>query len=244
MFVPPLYRLQIRSHRRAFTLVELLVVIGIIALLISILMPALSRAREHARRVSCASNLRQQGLCFHMYASENKGVYPTPLPLGHWPVGAMTFVFPQPGPPVGQALMYERKYITTEKILYCPAVIPEFGFSPDSGAWNAGQWQLTYLGYPCWCRYRSGQDFTQQLPKVVADKPQDKSVRILASDVVASAQTNGRPALWSNHLDQRGRNSGGNFLYNDGSVVWRDISDMQIRFSHTGDGSFFVDFWF
>jgi prepilin-type N-terminal cleavage/methylation domain-containing protein/prepilin-type processing-associated H-X9-DG protein len=65
-----------KETTRGFTLVELLVVIGIIALLISILLPSLSRAREQAKRVQCASNVRQFCLTMIMYADANKGWFP------------------------------------------------------------------------------------------------------------------------------------------------------------------------
>lgn len=63
--------------RTGFTLIELLVVISIIALLIAILLPTLSAARESARSITCASNMRQLGIMLHTYATENEDFFPT-----------------------------------------------------------------------------------------------------------------------------------------------------------------------
>lgn len=69
-------------RRHAFTLVELLVVIGIIAVLIALLLPTLNRAREQARAIACASNEKQLLLGFMMYVDDNKGATPIFPPRG------------------------------------------------------------------------------------------------------------------------------------------------------------------
>lgn len=64
------------SRKKIFTLIELLVVVAIIAILLALLLPALSRARHSVMKAHCASNMRQFGMAFHLYAQDNSDYYP------------------------------------------------------------------------------------------------------------------------------------------------------------------------
>jgi len=90
---------------RAFTLIELLVVIAIIALLISILLPSLSRARELSKRTVCSANLRGIGQAYYLYAQDDPGVFPA---LGGIPG------FPPNTASEGQVQLFDSKDRTTE----------------------------------------------------------------------------------------------------------------------------------
>jgi prepilin-type N-terminal cleavage/methylation domain-containing protein/prepilin-type processing-associated H-X9-DG protein len=185
-------RRHARPTRRAFTLVELLVVIGIIAVLMGLLLPSLSRARESAKRLKCLSNLRSLAQATIMYADSSKGWLPNMNPTNTVNDDAATKEV---------LVALNREFIKAPAVFHCPSDEDPEPLAIDTADYNGPtSARVSYDFYSVWWEPENG-------PKLV---------RVKDAPLVWDLD-GGRPLIrYQNH----GR-KGGNVAYSDGHADWQ-----------------------
>jgi prepilin-type N-terminal cleavage/methylation domain-containing protein/prepilin-type processing-associated H-X9-DG protein len=241
-------RLKVALHV-GFTLIELLVVVAIIALLIAILLPSLTRAREHAKAAVCAGNLRQMGVAMEMYLEDNEGFYPGEHSARSNPaLGGGCFVTWAPRLRLYASMNEELFWCPTAdeetywKIIFgvprIPAYVRGYGYQPTEKPLIAGDpGDLFCYGYNSWgvaewVMNESGvslglgahvDDWT--LPwawRVRADDVRRPAEMIAIADNKADGNWDSAidPENWQDHEWPSSRHSGGaEVLFCDGHVI-------------------------
>ncbi len=209
--------------RRAFTLVELLVVIGIIAVLVAVLLPMMGKAREAARRTTCLSNLRQIHAIFHTYALENRDLVPLGYRRNIKQFNSMVYSTTT-GKYCVFGILYMNGKMAEPDVFFCPSNLdPQSVRQSETNPWPPGPdgpdpTKNVFAGYGCRPEVELADEFhlTGNLvgtPPALIPVPKlnDFKFKAIFADLVAA------PA----RIDLRHK-TGVNVLYGDGSASWAD----------------------
>lgn len=212
------------ARSKGFTLIELLMVIAIIGILASMILPALSKAKGKALRISCVNNLRQTGLAFRMWADDNDGRFPWRLPAGSGGSGGESEAWKS------FALIHSE--VSTPRVFRCPS---------DGDRDKAWDWTATPgNGFEAMkntaLSYFVGADADETLPGVAVSG--DRNLTGTEGQTCPSAQLMGTAtlldpatAVWQNNIHSRA----GNMLMGDGSVQQLNAYGLKQHLEHAGD---------